>query len=174
MNYNTPTPFDDRVIATYSSRESLSRAKLVLMTKLGLSESCLQTIKPDDQATETKLEGKPKPIGKNMLRIHLWYSAIGLLIGLLIAQLLIEFGPTIASSNPMFTYIAFISPGIFIGVFSAGFRSLKPERDVVNMHAVSAKDKNQWTLVVNSDDTDLSKTEIVEEIKHTDCTEVKG
>jgi hypothetical protein len=172
MNGITHTQFDNRILATYSSFDRVFRAKTVLKTKLGLPESSLDLIKPKESDFEGKLEGSPRKIGINLLRTHLLSASVGLAIGMVIAFLLVEFGPAFTRNSPLFTYIAFISPGLFIGVFWAGLRGLKPEHDVINQDAVEARNNAYWTLVVETENVSISKADIVEEIKQTDCSEV--
>lgn len=160
-------PLDDRVTASYSTHDDAKQAKAVLMRKLGLSDTSITLIEPNDTTPSRKLEGKSAPIGKKMLLLHLKYPAIGLLVGMIIAFLLVQFGPAFAQKSPMFTFIALISPGIFIGAFYAGFRSLKPEHDLVNQDVVESTEKNQWSLLIGTEQTDISKEEICEELKHT-------
>lgn len=165
--------FDDRIAATYSSVDKVKQAKAVLARKLGLKDSKIKIIEPSDTTAGRKLEGNSKAIGTNMLNLHVKYAAIGLGIGLLAALLLVLFGPTITQSNPTFTFIALISPGIFIGTFYAGLRSLKPEHDLINQQAVTAKENDYWTLLIDTENLPVTKKEVCEEIERTDCVEVR-
>jgi hypothetical protein len=173
MNGINHNPLDNRIIATYSSEDKLNQAKTILMTKLGLPESSVSTIKPSDSSLEAKLEGSQKKIGTKLLQTHLKWALIGLGIGMLIATVLVQVGPDVMRNNPLLTYIAFISPSLFIGLFGAGFVGLKPEHDVANLNAVKANNHGYWTLVVKAQSTTISKEDIVEEIKHTQCSEVE-
>ena len=165
---------DHRVAATYKTKDDIKQAKIVLTRKLGLPESKIKIIAPSDDMQGAKLEGKSKKVGNNMLMSHVRNTLLGFLIGMVIAFLLVQYGPALTQNNPMFTYIALISPSIFIGMFFAGFRSLKPEHDIINQHAVKAQQENYWTLLVESKDLDISKEAICEEIEHTHCVEVKS
>jgi len=173
MSAITNNTFDERIIATYASADKAEQAKIVLRRKLGLQDKSIEIISPNDNKTGEKLEGKSKAVGSNMLRLHLKYASIGLIVGLVAAFLLVSFGPTLTQSSPVFTYIALISPGIFIGTFYAGLRSLKPEHDQVNQQAVKAKQEDYWTLLIDTHDTSVSKEALCEEIKETSCVEIK-
>jgi hypothetical protein len=165
---------DDRVAATYKTQDDIKQAKIVLTRKLGLQDSKIKIIAPSDNMEGVKLEGKSKKVGNNMLMSHVRNTLLGFLLGMAIAFLLVQYGPALAQNNPMFTYIALISPGIFIGMFFAGFRSLKPEHDIINQQAVKAQQENYWTLLVETKDMDISKDAICEEIEHTQCVELKS
>jgi len=165
---------DERIVATYASHDSLAQAKSVLKTKLGLPDSSINIIKPDDKASGDKLEGSPQKIGQKMWHIHLLYSLVGLIVGMICAFILVQFGPSLAQQNPMFTYIALISPGIFIGVFVAGLQSLKPQHDRANMQAVESKKEGLWTLVIDTQKSSISREDIVSEVKHTHYENLKA
>jgi uncharacterized protein YacL len=165
---------DDRVAATYKTKDDINQAKIVLTRKLGIRESKVKIIAPSDNMKDAKLEGKSQKVGSNMLMSHVRNTLLGFVIGMIIAFLLVQYGPALTQNNPMFTYIALISPGIFIGMFFAGFRSLKPEHDIINQHAVKAQQENYWTLLIETKDTDISKDAICEEIEHTKCVELKS
>lgn len=163
----TSNNLDQRVAATYPSKDKATQAKVILTRKLGLNEKSIKIIEPQDDATGEKLEGSSKSVGRKMLSLHLVYPLVGLIIGMIIAFLLVSYGPLFTQNSPMFTYVALISPGIFIGVFVAGLRSLKPEHDGVNMTTVNAKQNNRWTLLVKTNNANVTKDELCEEIKQT-------
>lgn len=165
---------DDRVAATYKTKDDINQAKLVLTRKLGLRESKVKIIAPNDNMEGAKLEGNSERVGNNMLMSHIRNTLLGFVIGMIIAFLLVQFGPALTQNNPIFTYIALISPSIFIGMFFAGFRSLKPEHDIINQHAVKAQQENYWTLLIETKDMDVTKDAICEEIQQTHCVELKS
>ncbi len=158
---------DSRIAAIYSSQDGVEQAKAIILRKLGLPESKVKIIRPSDEQTSRKLEGKSQPIGKKMLNLHFVYGFYGLLVGMGLAFLLVEFGPDFTTQNPFFTYIALISPGLFIGLFIAGLLSLKPQRDRLNQDVVAHKNNNDWTLVIDTTQTQYSKEDVVSEIEHT-------
>lgn len=164
---------DERVAATYKTKDDVTQARIVLLRKLGLRDSNVKIIAPNDEFQGRKLEGRSKKIGSNMLRLHLRHTLFGFVIGMAIAFLLVQFGPALAQNNPFFTYIALISPGVFIGLFYAGLRSLKPEHDAINQQAMKAKEENYWTLLVETQDEKVTKDAICDEIQQTQCVEVK-
>lgn len=165
---------DDRVAATYKTKDDINQAKLVLTRKLGLRESKVKIIAPNDNMEGAKLEGNSERVGNNMLMSHIRNTLLGFVIGMIIAFLLVQFGPALTQNNPIFTYIALISPSIFIGMFFAGFRSLKPEHDIINQHAVKAQQENYWTLLIETKDMDVTKDAICEEIQQTHFVELKS
>ena len=84
----------------------------------------------------------------------MWYSHLilggaGLLIGMIVAYVLVEFGPALTQNNPLFTYIAMISPGIFIGLFVAGLLSLRPDRtEIIDVVREAVRNK-RYAVIVN-------------------------
>lgn len=159
--------FDERIAAFYDEETKVQRAKKTLRDELALDAQALKIIGPQVGNVSKQLEGNSAPIGKQMLSAHFLYAIASFLLGMLIALLLVEFGPSLFANNPLFTFIAFVSPGIFIGVFAGGLRSLKPERDAVNQAVLEAKAKKKWTLVVHTEGADVPKDQIIETIKQT-------
>ncbi|MDT0628030.1 hypothetical protein [Alteromonas sp. W364] len=159
--------FDERIAAIYDEETNAHRAKKKLREELNLNPQVLHVIGPKERKTAEKLEGRSAPIGKQMLSAHFLYAIASFLLGMLIALLLVEFGPSLFANNPLFTFMAFVSPGIFIGVFVGGLRSLKPERDRINQATIEAKGENKWTLVVDTEKAQASKDDIIETIKQT-------
>ena len=72
-----------------------------------------------------------------------------LIVGLVAAFLLTQFGLALTQQNPLFTYIALISPGIFIGLFIAGLIGLRPDRNEVIQTVRHAVRYGKVALVIN-------------------------
>lgn len=167
------SPLDSRVAATYKSKDDASKAKHVLATKLGFQNSKIDIIEPNSTTQGEKLKVKSKAIGKSMLTMHIYNALIGVTVGMILAFLLVQYGPLLAQNNPLFTYIAFISPGLFIGLFFAGIRSFRPQHDVVNQHAVQTQENKYWTLMIDTAHANVSKKDICKEIEATQYVELK-
>lgn len=86
-------------------------------------------------------------------------GGIGLLVGLLFAFILVEFGPALTQQNPLFTYIALISPGIFTGLFIAGLLGLRPDRSQIIQTVRHAVRRKKVALVIN-----LEKSQSVSDV----------
>lgn len=109
----------------------------------------ITVISPNDPDFNRKLEGESKELGKMMWYSHLILGGAGLFIGMIVAYVLVEFGPALTQNNPLFTYIAMISPGIFIGLFVAGLLSLRPDRtEVIDVVREAVRNKH-YAVIVN-------------------------
>lgn len=164
---------DTRVVATYYSKDKVKAATAVLVKKLSLSPKSLKIISPDESNVSGRLESRREKVGENMLTLHFVYGSAGLIISMLLAHLLIGFGPEWAQQNQMFTYIALVSPGLFIGLFVAGFLSLKPERDIITQEVVKQNNDGKWTLVIDTENEAISRDDIVEEVKNTNAMNIQ-
>jgi hypothetical protein len=166
------TKGDDRMAAVYSSQEKVMSAKEKLQQKLVIANDAIKIIAPNKHGLSSELEGSSSEIGKSMLKVHLIYSAMGLTIGLMLAWLLVSFGPKFTQLNPTFTYLAMLSPGLFIGLFLSGLVSLKPQHDQVNQAAVKAEENKNWTLLVDVSKTDKSKKDIAPVLESTEAERI--
>ncbi len=109
----------------------------------------ITVISPNDPDFNRKLEGESRELGKMMWYSHLILGGAGLLIGMIVAYVLVEFGPALTQNNPLFTYVAMISPGIFIGLFVAGLLSLRPDRtEVIDVVREAVRNKH-YAVIVN-------------------------
>lgn len=173
MNDFTMNVTDSRVVATYSTQDKLRAACAVLKRKLSVSPSSMKVISPQTDDVGKKLEPRSEKVGSNMLNLHFIYGSVGVIIGMVAAYILATYGPQWAQQNPIFTFIALVSPGLFTGLFLAGFMSLKPERDIVNQEVVSQNNKGEWVLVVNTENESLSRDDVIEEIENTDVIDIQ-
>ncbi|MCW8108599.1 hypothetical protein OPS25_08835 [Alteromonas ponticola] len=138
-----------QIAAIYDTAEDARLSAEELNHDTGIDRNQIVVIDPNDAHYSEKLEGSSRTIGKSMWNSHLLLGGIGLLAGLIAASLLVNFGPALTQQNPFFTYIALISPGLFIGLFAAGLFSLRPDRteiiDTVR-HAIKTR---HYALVIN-------------------------
>ncbi|NMH58569.1 hypothetical protein [Alteromonas ponticola] len=138
-----------QIAAIYDTAEDAQRSAEELSQDSGISRRQIVMINPDDTHYGEKLEGSSRAIGKTMWNSHLLLGTIGLLAGLAAAFLLVTFGPALTQQNPLFTYIALISPGIFVGLFFAGLVSLRPDRTEIIDAVRHAMKTRHYALVVN-------------------------
>ncbi|MGQ8366159.1 hypothetical protein [Glaciecola sp. 1036] len=142
------TEFDDRIAVAVKGDMPVNQAKALLKRDIGLDESEINVVTPDDARVGEKLEMNSTQLGEKMLWWHIFFGFIGFLIGMFVAFLLVQFGPPLTQENPIFTFIALVSPGIFLGLFVAGALSLKPENDAQNLAVMSRQAHRLPTLLI--------------------------
>ncbi len=175
MSSITCDVMDGRIAASYKSKTKVLCVKECLVKKLGIEKKKVKIIAPDDEKMSRKLEGPSKPLGKTMLKQHFIYGTGGLLVGMIFAYVLVNHGPEFTQASPMFTYLALISPGLFVGLFVGGLMSLQPSHDPLNQDVVEniQEDKN-WTLLIDTEEVSVSKQAIIQEIKNSENTAIKS
>ncbi|WP_269519430.1 hypothetical protein [Alteromonas sp. BMJM2] len=141
--------------------DTLSEAKAALRrvedeTSVASNQSKL--IEPSDPKLSEKLEQKSSSIANSLWTSHLALSGIGFVIGMIAAFLLTQYGPALTQQNPLFTYIALISPGIFIGMFVAGLIALRPDRNEIVLNVSDAARNGKSALVINLRKSQSAKT----------------
>ena len=157
-----------QVAAVFSSRQKIQQALEVVQEETSVEISQVEIIEAGDPKVGEKLEPNNAAIGKNMWSSHLLLGSIGLIAGLMAAFFLTQFGPALTQQNPLFTYIALISPGLFIGLFIAGLIGLRPDRNEVIQTVRHAVRYGKLALVIN-----LKKSQSSSEVRqllkqHTD------
>lgn len=117
-----------------------------------------ELIEPSDPKLSEKLEQKSSLIANTLWTSHLALSGIGFAIGMIAAFLLTQYGPALTQQNPLFTYIALISPGTFIGMFVAGLIALRPDRNEIVLNVSEAARNGKSALIINLRKSQSAKT----------------
>lgn len=144
-----------KVSGEFEDRGSAENAKSILLGKAGVDDDDIRIIAPDDPAFSPKVEPESRGIALTMLNAHYVLGVAGLLFGLTVSALLVLFGPPLAASSPVMTFIAITTISTFLSLLWAGFIALRPDHDPLTMRAEHAKRAGRWTLVVHThDETD--------------------
>lgn len=138
-----------QLASVFATKTLATRVIEQLVKTTDVTPQQVMLIEPDDSEFSRKLEGDSKAIGKMMWYSHLLLGVAGLAVGLITAYLLVNIGPALTRQNPVATYIALISPGIFIGLFVAGLLSLRPDRTQLIEVVRQALKARQYAVVVN-------------------------
>lgn len=138
-----------QVAAIFENKSKAQATAEQLATKTEIEPQQIALIDASDEAMSEKLEEESEAIGKKMWHSHLAMASIGLILGLIFAFLLVNHGPELTQRNPLFTYIALISPGIFTGLFIAGLVGLRPDRSQIVQTVRHAIRRNEVALVIN-------------------------
>ena len=138
-----------QVAAVFASKQKVQEALDVVQDRTSIDASQVEIVEAGDPKMSEKLEQNSADIGKSMWSSHLALGSTGVAVGLVVAFLLTQFGPALTQLNPLFTYIALISPGLFIGLFIAGLIGLRPDRNEVIQTVRHAVRYGKVALVIN-------------------------
>jgi len=138
-----------QVAAIFSSNQEVQEVIQIVTNNTNIEGSQIEVIEASDPNMSKKLERNSESIGKSMWTSHLLLGSVGLAVGLITAFLLTQFGPDLTKQNPLFTYIALISPGLFIGLFVAGLIGLRPDRNEVVQTVRHAVRYGKVALIIN-------------------------
>ena len=138
-----------QVAAVFPSKRKVQEVLEIVQEETSVEASQIEIIEAGDPNMSEKLERNSASIGKSMWSSHLLLGSVGLIVGLVAASLLTLFGPALTQQNPLFTFIALISPGIFIGLFIAGLIGLRPDRNQVIQTVRHAVRFGKVALVIN-------------------------
>ncbi|QJR82487.1 hypothetical protein CA267_017860 [Alteromonas pelagimontana] len=143
------SPQHIQVAAVFETADEARASVTDVEHDTGVGRDQITIVDPTDSHFSEKLEGDSESIGRMMWNSHLILGAVGLAVGLTIAFLLVQFGPELTQNNPMFTFIALISPGIFIGLFVAGLMGLRPDRTEIIDTVRHAIRRKHYAVIVN-------------------------
>ncbi|WP_395339189.1 hypothetical protein PN836_013870 [Ningiella sp. W23] len=167
MTSSTWSLADNRIAAIYPNQKAVLNAKTIIEREIPQTNGAVKVIAPKSDTATVTTKVKSEKIAGNIMFLHFAYGSIGLAIGLLLGAILVNFGPQFTQLNPTFTYIAMLSPGLFIGLFLSGLLSLKPQKDAVNMGVANAAKNKQWALYLELADVENDKKEIVDVLEQT-------
>ncbi|GGW87701.1 hypothetical protein [Alteromonas halophila] len=138
-----------QLAAVFDSHDEAEATARQLEADCSVSSEQIVIMDPGEAHLSDKLERDAGSIKKKMLNSHLLLGFIGLLAGLILAAILVTVGPALTQQNPVFTFIALISPGFFIGLFAAGLFSLRPDRSALIDTVRHAVKEKRSALIVN-------------------------
>jgi len=138
-----------QVAAIFEDKAAAQKTIKQLTNTKDINADQVSLIDATEDALSEKLEKESKTMGKRLWHSHLALGVLGLVSGLIFASLLVSFGPALTQQNPLFTYIALVSPGIFTGLFVAGLIGLRPDRSEIVQIVRHAIRRNNVAIIVN-------------------------
>ena len=147
-----------QIAAIFDTVEEARTALRRVENETSVSSHQSKLIEPSDPKLSEKLEQKSSYIANTLWTSHLALSGIGFAIGMIAAFLLTQYGPALTQQNPLFTYIALISPGTFIGMFVAGLIALRPDRNEIVLNVSDAARNGKSALIINLRKSQSAKT----------------
>lgn len=138
-----------QVAAIFESSDAARDALKRVETQTSVAAHQSELIEPSDPHLSAKLEQQSSSIATSLWTSHLVLSALGFSVGMAVAFFLTQYGPALTQQNPLFTYIALISPGLFIGMFIAGLIALRPDRNELVRNVSEAARNGKSTLIIN-------------------------
>ncbi|PLW81468.1 hypothetical protein CWI75_15710 [Kineobactrum sediminis] len=141
--------YPHKVSAEFNARKLAEETAATFVKEYGFHDEQVRVIAPGDSHLESKVEPEDRRIAGTLVRSHVVLGLAFLVAGLIIAWLLVTFGPPITRSNPIMTFIPFVLLLPMIGMLIAGAISLRPDHDLVVHQARTASEEGHWTVVVH-------------------------
>lgn len=141
--------YPSKVSAEFNARTLAEETAAALLREGGFDQEQVRVIAPGDSHLESKVEPEDRRIAGTLIRSHVVLGLAFLIVGLIVAWLLVTFGPPITRSNPIMTFIPFVLLLPMVGMLIAGAISLRPDHDLVVHQARIAAEEGHWTVVVH-------------------------
>lgn len=146
--------YPHKITAEYDSQSAADQAVKTLIDRAGISSEQIKLVKPHDAEMARKIEPEPRGIARVLVKTHVTLGLAGLVVGLVLAGLLVAFGPTATQASPIMTFIAFGFLCPVLALLLAGAISLRPDHDRVIQKTRQSTDAGQWTVVVHCETTE--------------------
>lgn len=140
--------YSHKISAEFDSQIAACRA-VESLEVAGIPREQIQVVQPHDPHMGQKVEPDDKGIARSLVKAHVRFGLIGLVVGLVIAAVLLAIGPALARSSPVMTFVALGFLGTILALLLAGAVSLRPDHDVLIEKARIAKDDGRWTVVAH-------------------------
>ena len=141
--------FPHKVSAEYDSQASANRAAQLLIEKAQIPSAQINIVTPNDPLIARKLEPEVTGIRRTLVKSHLVFGILGLILGVLLSIGLTTLGPALTRSSPLFTFIAVIFLCTTLGLLLAGLVSLRPDHDPMIAKTRTATETGRWTVIVH-------------------------
>lgn len=143
-----------KVGGIYDNEQSARAAVSNLVSEGGFASQHIKLIQPYDDEWDQKVDPDDRGIARTLVKSHVVFGVTGMLAGLLLALVLVGFGPVLARANPLMTVVALTLICSFLGLIFAGFISLRPDQDRLIEYSRAAGMKGLWTVVVHTNTRD--------------------
>lgn len=157
--------YSSKVTAEFGARESAETFIAKVKADPGLQQTRAELVVPGDQRMGQKLEPESRGIARTAAKSHLILGVAFLLLGLVVAGLLVNLGPTLMRSSPVMTFIALGIVFPLVGLMLAGAITMRPDHDPMIDSTRHAAGSGRWTVVVHCRHTE-DKQRIKELVDH--------
>lgn len=150
-NLNTmDEQFPSKVVASFETSSDAKRAATRLSHADEVETGQILIIAPGDNAADSKLQPEARAIENSFIRKHLKYGIAGLLAGVFLSTLAVNWGPDIFTASPLLTSIAVTWVTFLSSLMLAGALTLRMDHDLVFNHAQRASDQGKYVVVAHA------------------------
>ncbi|MCB1842634.1 MAG: hypothetical protein KDI09_06690 [Halioglobus sp.] len=144
--------FPHKISGEYESEDAARHAAELLINNAGLPETQVRVVEPGDPSLSRKVEPESRGIARTLVKSHITLGLAGLVSGLVLAALLVTFGPALTRSSPLQTFIVFGALFSMTGLILAGAVSLRPDHDPLIVKTQHAARSGRWSVIAHCAD----------------------
>ncbi|MBU2874741.1 hypothetical protein [Marinobacter salexigens] len=148
--------YSHKISAEFDSQVAAERGAESLES-LGIPLAQIRIVQPNDPNMAKKVEPETHGVARSLIKAHVRFGVIGLVVGLAVAGLLVTVGPALTRSSPVMTFIAVSFLFAVLALLLAGAVAMRPDHDVLIEKARTAKNEGRWTVVAHCDSLDQQK-----------------
>lgn len=153
----------DSKVAAVFERESTARVVAMQVRRaLGLKQSQVQVVTPDDGRPGRKLEPEGRGIFRTIIVAHYRLGLVGLAVGALLYAVLLMTGKEAVMSSPWLSAALIIGYGGIFGLMAGGLVSLRPDHSPYVARVQDALEEGHCAVVVHAFNPDERDRAVVE------------
>jgi len=142
--------YHSKFTAIFNDQAAANNARKMLIEEGNFTAAQINIVRPHDAQAGHKIEPETNAIGKLLMKSHVAFGGLGLILCLILASLTSGFGPTFVQSSPLLAHLALGTIGVFLGLIVAGVVSLRPDHDPLITQTLEACEHDQWAVIVQT------------------------
>jgi hypothetical protein len=150
-----------KIAAEYLSASSARETAEELLQEPCLSRANVTVISPADPDLEKKLEPEAMGIQRTLIRTHVIWGIVGLVVGMAVAGLLMLMGIAAALASPYYSVGVLGALGLMLGLMLGGFFSLRPDHDPLILKVRTASSEGKYCVLVHI--SNLQQRQVVQQ-----------
>ena len=140
------------VVAATFGRRGQAQAALSLLRRRAAVAGRMELLEPWEAGVDRKFESDDDGILRTAIRSHLLFGALGPVLGLLLAAILVGLQWPPAVGSPLHAAVFFTFLGGFLGIVVAGLCTLRPDHAAVIEAVRERLGDGDWAVVVRPTD----------------------
>jgi hypothetical protein len=142
--------YPHKVSGSFDTKVEAEIALHQLRIQPELGDVVLDLIGPQGSNPDKRLQPETMRVRKTLVREHVIWGSVGLVLGLAAGLLLIATGFPLFTTSPIYTASLSAIGGLVFGLLFGGMLALRPDQGFWAAEVQDELQKNRWTVLVHT------------------------